>query len=408
MTETSAPVANHGGMLIPFDMFRLSQLAGILGEVLIGKARNILDARLVAVRHETSRILLLRIEGHVSDEDPAEFWRGNPDLAMVTSQAVPHRVLLYWASGATGAKRREGFLFAQRGQVIASDEATEDNVRPDGGWPVTRLCEQMRLSLDDLAAGFPGSPRVEIPLVDASGYNDEQLLMTLVGRDAAGPEGADEDASKPGAAGGSTRGMQPGAPPRPLGGGPAAGPAGPGRPAAPSAAPPPRANIEEDTKRRATEAAAEAVERQRKVAEVQASMRHVVDELGIIVAPAAGLAEPDLLRSLVISAIQGDLPPGLPRSLADSMQGKRCDVVLVVEFLSEVFVENKPLSRSEFESRSAKIDLGGRSLLALEVLAPRLGYGTLVSTGKRHAFVSRKPEMTLPAEVILGILDGQT
>jgi hypothetical protein len=405
MTETAAPIASHGGMLIPFDMFRLSQLAAILGEVLIGKARNILDARLVAVRHETSRILLLRIEGHVSDDDPADFWRTNPDLAMVTSQAVPHRVLLYWASGATGAKRREGFLFAERGRVIASDEATEDNVRPDGGWPVTRLCEQMRLSLADLAGGFAGSPRVEIPLVDASGYNDEQLLMTLVGRDLAAAEAADDDAQKPGApdgGGGSTRGMQPGQPSRPLGGGP-----GPARPGGPAPAPSPRANIEEDNKRRATEAAAEAAERQRKAAEVQASMRYVVDDLGVVVAPAAGLSEPDLLRPLVIPTIQGDLPAGLPRSLADSLQGKRCDLALVVEFLSEVFVENKPLSRPEFESRATKIELGGRSLVALEVLAPRLGYGTLVSTGKRHAFVSRKPEMTLPAEVILGILDGQ-
>lgn len=406
MTETSTPVASHGGMLIPFDMFRLSQLAAILGEVLIGKARNILDARLVAIRHETSRILLLRIEGHVSDEDPAEFWRGNPDLAMVTSQAVPHRVLLYWAGGAPGAKRREGFLFAERGRVIASDEATEDNVRPDGGWPVTRLCEQMRLRLDELAGGFPGSPRVEISLVDASGYNDEELLTTLVGRDlSAAPEGAEgDDAQRPGAPGGaSTRGMQAGAPSRPLGGGP-----GPARPATAAPAPSPRANIEEDSKRRATEAAAEAAERQRKAAEVQASMQHVVDELGVVVAPAAGLSEPDLLRPLVIASIQGDLPAGLPRSLADSMQGKRCDVVLAVEFLSEVFVENKPLSRPEFESRAAKIDFGGRSLLSLEVLAPRVGYGTLVSTGKQHVFVSRKPEMTLPAEVILRILDGQT
>src|SRR5690349_17107183 len=93
------PVApfSHGGMLIPFDMFRLSQLAGILGELLIGKARNILDARLVAVRHEVSRVLLLRIEGHVTGDDPGDFWRSNPDLALVTSQAVPHRVLMYWA-----------------------------------------------------------------------------------------------------------------------------------------------------------------------------------------------------------------------------------------------------------------------------------------------------------------------
>lgn len=109
----------------------------------------------------------------------------------------------------------------------------------------------------------------------------------------------------------------------------------------------------------------------------------------------------------MIPTIQGDLPPGLPRSLADELQGKRCDIAIAVEFLSEVFVENKPLSRPELQQRATTIELGGRSLQALEVLAPRLGYGTLLSTGKRHAFISRKLDQTLPAEVLLRILDGQ-
>lgn len=389
---TTLSSASHGGMLIPFDMFRLSQLAAIFGELFISKARNVLDARLVAVRHEASRILLLRIEGHVVGDDAADFWRGNPELALVTSQAVPHRVLMYWAKPGPVGERREGFLFAQRGQVIASDEATDDAPRPDGAWPVTRLCEQMRLNLDDLAAGFPGSPRVEISLVDASGYNDEQLLMTLVGRDPAAEATAAEGGAPTAAA--------------PAGPGAMRAPAAPGaRPAAP--APSPRANVEEDAKRRAAEAAAEAAEQRKRAEELQASLEHVIDPLGVIALPAAGLGEPDLLRALVIPTIQGDLPPGLPRSLADELQGKRCDIAIAVEFLSEVFVENKPLSRPELQQRATTIELGGRSLQALEVLAPRLGYGTLLSTGKRHAFISRKLEQTLPAEVLLRILDGQ-
>lgn len=395
MSETTTPpTGSHGGMLIPFDMFRLSQLAGILAELLIGKARNILDARLVAVRHEASRVLLLRIEGHVVGDQPADFWRGNPDLALVTSQAVPHRVLMYWAQPGPPGKRREGFLFAQRGQVIASDEATEDAPRPDGAWPVTKLCEQMRLELSDLAAGFPGSPRVEISMVDASGYNDEQLLMTLVGRDpTAEAPGAPAPAasSNAAAAAPASGGMR-----------------GPGAPSRPLVPPPsPRANVEEDAKRRASEAAADAAERQRRAEELQASLEHVVDELGVIALPAAGLAEADLLRALVIGSIQGDLPAGLPRGLAETLQGKRCDIAIPVEFLSEVFVENKPLSRPEFQQRATPMDVAGRSLSALEVLAPRLGYGTLLSDGKRHAFVSRKLEYKLPAEVMLRILDGQ-
>ena len=79
-----------------------------------------------------------------------------------------------------------------------------------------------------------------------------------------------------------------------------------------------------------------------------------------------------------------------------------------VEFLSEVFVENTPLSRPGFTERASPLELGGKRLLALEVLAPRLGYGTLVSTGTRHVFVSRKPEQTMPTEVLLRILDGNT
>ncbi len=392
MNETTTPSSgSHGGMLIPFDMFRLSQLAGILGELLVGKARNILDARLVAVRHEASRVLLLRIEGHVIGDEPADFWRSNPDLALVTSQAVPHRVLMYWAKPGPAGQRREGFLFAQRGQVIASDEATDESPRPDGAWPVSRLCEQMRLDIAELAEGFPGSPRVEISLVDASGYNDEQLMMTLVGRDPTAEGEAVDDGAAPGA--GAPAGARP----------PTA--AAPGRPMAP--VPSPRANVEEDAKRRANEAAAEALELRQRAEALQSSLEYVIDDLGIVSLPAAGLSEADLLRPLVVATIHGDLPNGLPRTLTDSLQGRRSDIAIPVEFLSEVFVENKPLSRPELQARATTIDVGGRSLQALDVLAPRLGYGTLLSTGKHHAFVSRKLESALPADVLLRILDGQ-
>ncbi len=387
---------SHGGMLIPFDMFRLSQLAAIYGELLASKARNILDARLVAIRHEVGNILLLTIEGHVTAEDAAEFWRTNADLALITSQAVPHRVLLYWAQPGPPGKRREGFLFAQRGQVIASDEGTED--RAAGGepnWPVTRLCEQMRISIDDLAQAFPGSPRVEIPLVDAGTVNDQELLMTLVGRSGEGID-ADDGAEPPPPAG-------PGKPQRP-----AAAQAPAGKPAPrPAPAGPPRLTVDEDTKRRATEAAAEAAEQKRRAEQLQAGLAYELDEHGVIATPSAGLSEPDLLRPLIVAEIRGDLPAGLPRELGDRLQGKRSDIAVPVEFLSEVFVENTPLSRPAFQERASALELGGKRLLVLEVLAPRLGYGTLVSTGTRHVFVSRKPEQTLPIEVLLRILDGQ-
>lgn len=383
--------SSHGGILVPFDMFRLTQLAAIWGELLASKARNILDARLVAIRYEPGNLLLLRIEGHVVGDDPAEFWRSNPDLALITSQALPHRVLTYWAQPGPAGERREGFLFAQRGQVIASDEATEDRARGgENGWPVTRLCEQMRITMTDLAGGFPGSPRVEVPLVESSEANDQELLMTLVGRDPAGGVPAEDDA--PPAAG-----APPAAAPRP--GAPAQG-----RPAGGGSG---RVTVEEDTKRRATEAAAEAAEQRKRADEVRSGLAYVTDELGVIVLPKAGLGEPDIVRALVVANVHGELPTGLPSSLAESLQGKRSDIAVPVEFLSEVFVDDtKPLSRPMLQERAQPFDAGDRKLSAIEVLAPRIGYGTLVSDGRKHVFVSRKPDSKIPVEVVLRLLDG--
>ena len=106
-----------------------------------------------------------------------------------------------------------------------------------------------------------------------------------------------------------------------------------------------------------------------------------------------------------MSKLVGDLPPGLPRGMAEALQGKRCDVALRVEFLSEVFVETAPLARPMFEERAEVRTIGGRELKVLEVLAPRLGYGTLVTTGKApHVFVSRKPELPLPEALVLELL----
>jgi len=386
--------SSHGGILVPFDMFRLTQLAAIWGELLASKARNILDARLVAIRYEPGNLLLLRIEGHVVGDDAAEFWRGNSDLALITSQALPHRVLMYWAQPGPAGQRREGFLFAQRGQVIASDEATEDRTRAgENAWPVTRLCEQMRISMTDLAEGFPGSPRVEVPLVEAGDANDQELLMTLVGREAAGMPADDGGPPPgPGQAPGSPAPQRPGAP---------AGPARPG------AGQPGRVSVEEDTKRRATEAAADLAEQRKRAEEVQSGLAYVTDDLGVIVLPKAGLGEPDIIRALVVSELRGELPPGVPSKLADSLQGKRSDIAVPVEFLSEVFVDDsKPLSRPILQERATPLEAGGRKLSVIEVLAPRVGYGTLVTDGKKHVFVSRKPDSKLPVEVVLRLLDG--
>jgi hypothetical protein len=114
-----------------------------------------------------------------------------------------------------------------------------------------------------------------------------------------------------------------------------------------------------------------------------------------------------MVRRLVVSEIRGDLPQGLPPGLASELQGKRSDIAVVVEFLSEVFVdETKPLSRPLLQERATSLAAGERTLSALEVLAPRVGYGTLVSDGRKHVFVSRKPDSKIPVEVVLRLLDG--
>ena len=189
---TSAP-SSHGGILFPLDMFRPTTLAAALAEVLISKVRNILDATVEISRHPSLPLALAQIRGTVVGEDPAEFWRENLDLALVVSQIVPRQCFVYYAR--TNPNPREGFVVAQRGQAIAADDSNRDDVPPGkagGHWPVTRLCEQMRISIDELAEGFPGGPRIELSLMEPRG-NDQTLLMTLVGQPAAGEAEAELD-----------------------------------------------------------------------------------------------------------------------------------------------------------------------------------------------------------------------
>ena len=61
-TLTNAP-KGHGGLLFPLDMFRPTVLAAVIGELLLGKVRNILDATIEIARHPTSPLALARIHG---------------------------------------------------------------------------------------------------------------------------------------------------------------------------------------------------------------------------------------------------------------------------------------------------------------------------------------------------------
>jgi hypothetical protein len=377
MNEINTPPTSHGGLLIPLDMFRISHLAGIITELLVSKARNIVGSKLVLVRHPGSQLILGRIEGKVVGDDGAAFWRENADIGAACSQALPRQCFLYYAKTAPAAERREGFVVSQRGQIVAADDSTAEQQPAGGGahWPVTKLCEQLHITLDELAAGFEGGPRVEVDLVEPD-VDDQAALLTLAGRDA---EGGDPD----GAAGD---------------GPPAAAPAAAAKPAKPS--------VIEDMKRRETERAADEAARQQRSEELKADLAYEIDDLGIVLTPEAELSESDVLSPLVRAEIGGDLPPGVPKEHGKSLQGKRCDIAIRVDFLSEVFVESAPLSKPLFNERAETRTVSGATWKVLEVLAPRIGYGTLVSTGTApHVFISRKPELTLP-EALVGRLLG--
>jgi hypothetical protein len=376
--SSSLPPTKHGGILIPLDPFRVSHLAAVAAEVLVSKARNINDAKLVLTRHPQTQLVLGRIEGSIVGDDPTAFWRENADIVVAMSQVLPRQCFMYYVQSAPPQERREAFLVAQRGQVVAADEGTADRQTPGAErWPVADLCAQLRLSVDELAQGFAGGPSIEIPLIDP-GVDDQAMLMTLAGQ----PPGEGEPTE--GAAPAAGNGKGPGA-------------------AAPAAKP--KMSVSDDLKRRETERAAEAAEQQRRAAAVTSDVPFVIDELGIVACPRAELSEPDLLAPFIHGKLAGDLPPGLPRAQTDALQGKRCDIALRVDFLSEVFVETGPLTRSVLDERAEVRTLGGRELKLLEVLAPRLGYGTLVTTGKApHVFVSRKPELRLPESLVLELL----
>lgn len=368
----------HAGLLIPLDMFRISQLAAAFAEVLVGKARNILDAKLVISRHPDAPILSVRITGHVVGDDPPTFWRENPELVALASRIFPRQVILYFADHSSPTTRREGFMVAQQGQLIGQDDASADQMPPgatEADWPVSRLCQQLRVPFDDLAAGFPDGPQVDVSLVEPT-VDDQALLMTLIGQPPDGDEGP-LDEPQPG----SGSGPEPQQAPK-------------------------KPTVAEDTKRRAKQQAEQEAQQQQRAAEVSTALPFARDELGIVVAPNAELSEPDILRPYIVPKIDGDLPDGLPRDLTQSLQGSRIDIVVPVEFMSEVFIENSPLSRPTFEQLAQNVDLGGQTVRAIEVLGPRLGYGTLLSMGKKRIFISRKRDLPLPAAFILERLNA--
>jgi hypothetical protein len=382
MLDDIAMPSNHGGLVFPLDMFRPTMLAAALAEGLIAQARNIVDAKLELIRHPEIQLVLARIVGSVIEDDSAKFWRENVELGILASQVLPRQLFVYWV--ATEPEPRQGFIVAQRGQVLAAQDATQDQLPPDAvpeEWPVAQLLGQLQLEADELAGGFAGGPRIEIELMDRDG-DDRELLMVLLGQQPDQPESDDPGAAQAEAPGAS---------------------AGAGEPARAK-----RMTAEEDRKRRAAEHQAELEARQAKAESIRADLPYIVDELGVVVAPrGAELADTDILGPYVISKLDGELPSGIPRDLQDRLQGKRVDFAVPVEFLSEVFVGEGPLSKATFDEQAQAREIAGQAVKILEALGPRLGRGSFIRRERAGVFVSRTPDMPLPDALILELLARQ-
>ncbi|MGB1013356.1 MAG: hypothetical protein ACPG4T_04410, partial [Nannocystaceae bacterium] len=278
-------------------MFRPTMLASALAEGLVSKVRNILDARLVITCSLQNQLVLARIEGGVIEGDPAEFWRQNIDLLMVASQVVPRQIFAYYVY--PQPNRREGFMVAQRGQPLAADDSDKDELPdddPEKRWPVTLMCEQMQLAMEDLESGFAGSPTVELSLLEPSG-DDREMLMILAGR------GPGSEADAPPQAGGQPQAGQPGQ-----------------APTGPQQKPPPKKpkkpTVEEDQRRREAERNAERDALSALAAQISKDLPFIVDAGGVVVAPrGVELSDTRVLSRYLVSAIEGNLPEGLPREM---------------------------------------------------------------------------------------------
>jgi hypothetical protein len=418
MVDDISMPSSHGGLVFPLDMFRPTMLAAVLAEGLISQARNILDAKLELIRHPEIQLVLARIVGSVIDDDSATFWRENVELAVMASQVLPRQLFVYWVQGEPAP--RQGFLVVQRGQVLAAQDATADQLPPDAteaDWPVAQLLMQLQVDPDELAGGFFGGPRVEISLIDHEG-DDRELLMTLAGR----PPGSEQAGPGPGGQPSQAApGQPPGQPSQPAarskvsnhGPSQAPGASGlvgqapaPATTAAPGA--PKKLSVDEDRKRRAAEHQAELDARAAKADSIRADLPYSIDELGIVVAPkSTELADTDILRHYCVSKLDGDVPAGLDRELRAQLQGKRIDFAVPVAFLSEVFAGEGPLTKAAFEQHGHIRQLAGADVRVLEVLAPRLGRGTFIRRDRAGVFVSRMPELPLPEALIASLLDRQ-
>lgn len=387
---------SHGGILFPLEMFRPTMLATIIGESFVAKARNVLDARVELTRHKNSQLVMMRLHASIV-EDPATFWRENADLALILSQVMPRQVFLYYVSE---EPKRQGFIVAQQGQAIAGDDADDSMFAkdaPESDWPVAKLAGQLRCSVEELASGFEGGPRIELALMEPTG-DDRELLMTLADQgadeasngqapaplpDAAPPQASSQPSSQPSSESSASIGAQAAAAPRRR---------SPGEL---------EAEAEADRKRRAAEKDEEAALRKNFAKRAQGGLTYVQDQLGLVVAMEAELADTDVLSPFVIRKVAGELPAGLPPELTEELQGQRIDIAVQVDFLSEVIFDGSPLDKARLAEHAETMEIDGLEFQRIAVLAPRLGSGTLVRRGKAGVYISREPSKQMPEALIL-------
>ena len=245
----------------------------------------------------------------------------------------------------------------------------------------------------ELAGGFEGGPSASVSLMEPSVADDETTLRTLAEQpaEAAPPPGATDDGAAPVAAP---------PPPHAAGGPTATPPPGAAAPGATAEASPPKPSAADDAKRRAREASEEASQRQAQAQALSNGLEVLMDDVGAVVICDAELADHDLLSPYLIKKVTGELPPGFDPALIDALLGKRVDFAVRVEFLSEVFIDDKPLSKPHFEAEATPLEAAVPDLRALEVLAPRLGRGTFIRRGTDGLFVSRRPDAPVPSALL--------
>ena len=146
--------------------------------------------------------------------------------------------------------------------------------------------------------------------------------------------------------------------------------------------------------------------RQQRADTISSDLSVIIDDHGAIVICEAELGDTDILSQYAVRKVAGELPSGIQPSLVDQLQGKRIDFAVRVEFLSEVFIDDKPLTKTFFEAESTALEFGGATLQRLEVLAPRLGRGTLLRRGRDGIFVSRVAKYPLPSAMIERFFDA--